>query len=66
MKRLFTERHGEGKPRVADTPDDGTREGLLTLVSARLDEEWFGLSFNEKTVGISFRSADGGRGWCGA
>ena len=48
MKKLFTERHGEGKPRVAETLDDATREGLLTLVSARIDEEWFGLSFNEK------------------
>jgi len=48
MKKLFTERHGEGKPRVAEKLDDATREGLLTLVSARIDEEWFGLSFNEK------------------
>jgi len=48
MKKLFTERHGEGKPRVAETLDDATREGLLALVSARIDEEWFGLSFNEK------------------
>lgn len=48
MKRLFTERHGEGNARVAESLDDGTREGLLTLVSARIDEEWFGLSFNEK------------------
>jgi hypothetical protein len=48
MKRLFTERHGEGKARVAESLDDGTREGLLTLVAARINEEWFGLSFNEK------------------
>ncbi len=48
MKKLFTERHGEGKARVAEILDDATREGLLTLVSARIDEEWFGLSFNEK------------------
>ena len=48
MKKLFTERHGEGKARVADILDDATREGLLTLVSARIDEEWSGLSFNEK------------------
>ena len=47
MKKLFTERHGAGKARVAETLDDATREGLLTLVSARIDEEWFGLSFNE-------------------
>jgi hypothetical protein len=48
MKKLFTERHGEGKARIAEILDDATREGLLTLVSARIDEEWFGLSFNEK------------------
>ena len=48
MKKLFTERHGEMHPRVKELLDDATREGLLTLVSARIDEEWFGLSFNEK------------------
>ncbi|MEX2283672.1 MAG: hypothetical protein WEE89_14400 [Gemmatimonadota bacterium] len=48
IRKLFTERHGEGKPRLAETLDEPTREGLLTLVSARIDEEWFGLSFNEK------------------
>lgn len=48
MKKLFTERHGEGKARVAESLDDTTREGLLTLVSARIDEEWFGLSFNQE------------------
>ena len=37
MKKLFTERHGEGKARVAESIDDATREGLLTLVSARID-----------------------------
>ena len=48
MKKLFTDRHGEGKARVAESLDDTTREGLLTLVSARIDEEWFGLSFHNK------------------
>jgi hypothetical protein len=48
MKKLFTERHGESKARVAESLDNATRAGLLTLVSARIDEEWFGLSFNEK------------------
>jgi hypothetical protein len=51
MKKLFTERHSEGKARVGETLDDATREGLLALVSARIDEEWFGLSFNEKCGG---------------
>src|SRR5438067_2317670 len=45
-KKLFTERHGEGKPRLAEELDEATRQGLLTLVSAHIDEEWFGLSFN--------------------
>jgi hypothetical protein len=45
MKKLFTERHGQGKPRTAEVLDDATRNGLLTLLNARLDEEWFGRSF---------------------
>lgn len=45
MKKLFTERHGETKPRVAEELNEAARSGLLTLVGARIDEEWFGLSF---------------------
>lgn len=48
MKKLFTERHGGGKPRIAESLDETTREALLTLVRARMDEEWFGLSFPAK------------------
>ena len=48
MKKLFTERHGQAKPRVSETLDETTRNGLLTLVTARIDEEWFGLSFPNK------------------
>ena len=48
MRRLFTERHGQAKPRVAEALDETTRNGLLTLVSARIEEEWFGLSFPNK------------------
>ena len=48
MKKLFTDRHGEARPRVKEVLDDVTREGLLSLVSARIDKECFGLSFNEK------------------
>jgi hypothetical protein len=48
MKKLFTERHGDSKPRVAERLDDATRNGLLTLVASRIDEEWFGLSFPNK------------------
>ncbi len=45
MKKLFTERLSEILPRVAETLDYNTRNALQTLVSARLEEEWFGLSF---------------------
>ncbi|MBI4472758.1 MAG: hypothetical protein HY646_08825 [Acidobacteria bacterium] len=48
MKKLFTERHGQGRPRIAEALDDITRNALLTLVSARIDEEWFGLKFPNK------------------
>jgi hypothetical protein len=48
MRKLFTERHGPAKPRIAEVLDDTTRNGLLTLVSARIGEEWFGLSFPNK------------------
>lgn len=48
MKRLFTERHGAIKPRVAETLDATTRDALLTLICARLDEEWFGLRFPKR------------------
>lgn len=48
MKRLFTERHGETKPRVSEELDANARLGLLTLLSSRIDEEWFGCSFPEK------------------
>jgi hypothetical protein len=53
VKRLFTERHGEGKARVAESVDDGTREGLPTLASDRIDEDWFGHPTSEggNTVG---------------
>lgn len=48
MKKLFTERHGHALPRVAEVLDETTRNGLLTLITSRIDEEWFGLSFNDK------------------
>lgn len=48
MKKLFTERHGVTKPRVSEALDEAARSGLLTLISGRIDEEWFGLSFPEK------------------
>lgn len=48
MKKLFTERHGLVKPRVAEALDEPARNGLINLVLARMDEEWFGLSFPYK------------------
>ena len=45
MKRLFTERHGGGKPRTSETLDGVTARGILELVSARISEEWFGGAF---------------------
>ena len=48
MKKLFTERHGEAKPRVAEALNDAIRNGLLTLVNSRIDEEWFGLALPNK------------------
>lgn len=48
MQKLFTERYGAATPRVSETLDAAARSGLLTLICARIDEEWFGLSFPEK------------------
>lgn len=48
MKRLFTERQGQVLPRVAETLDETTRNALVTLISSRIDEEWFGLNFPQK------------------
>lgn len=45
MKKLFTERHGGAPPRVKEELDEVTRNGLMALVQARIDEEWFGNSF---------------------
>ena len=45
MKKLFTERHGGAVPRAKENLDEITRNGLLELVGARIDEEWFGDSY---------------------
>jgi hypothetical protein len=47
MKSLFTDRHGQGKPRTADGLDDATRLGLLSLVSTKIEQGWFGAAFPE-------------------
>jgi hypothetical protein len=48
MKKLFTERHGAAKPRIAESLDDSAKAALLNLFEARVEEEWFGLSFPQK------------------
>ncbi len=48
MRKLFTERHGQGKPRTSEAIDQPTRMGLLGLVSSLIDQDWFGLSFPAK------------------
>ena len=59
MKKLFTERHGAIKPRSAEALDDTTRNALLTLIRARMDEEWFGLSFPDKcSDGYAYAGTD--------
>jgi hypothetical protein len=45
VRKLFTERHGQGKPRTAEILDDAARTGLLGFVSSLIDQDWFGLSF---------------------
>jgi hypothetical protein len=45
MKKLFTERHGQAKPRVAEALNDSAREALVGLWKSRINEEWFGESF---------------------
>jgi hypothetical protein len=48
MRKLFSERHGQGKPRTAEVLDEPTKTGLLGLVSSLIDQDWFGLSFPSK------------------
>lgn len=45
MKRLFTERHTGMKSRVGEQLNGPCRQGLLSLVGARISEEWFGEAF---------------------
>ena len=45
MRRLFTERQGGMKPRVGEQLNAPCRLGLLSLVEARISEEWFGQAF---------------------
>ena len=46
MKKLFTERHGMGEPRVKDEFDVTLTKGLLTVIIAKIDENLFGEAFS--------------------
>ncbi len=62
MKRLFTERHGGTKPRVSETLDEIARNALWNLLSARIDEEWFGFLFPDKCRdGYAYAGTDFGK-----
>jgi hypothetical protein len=45
QKKLFTERHGGTKPRVQETLDDATRNGLLANVNTKFTTECLGYAF---------------------
>lgn len=45
MKKLFSERAGFRQPRVKEELDDPSKLALIALVSAKIDENWFGVSF---------------------
>jgi len=62
MKRLFTERHGGTKPRVNEALDETARSALWNLLSARIDEEWFGFLFPNKCAdGYAYAGTDFGK-----
>jgi hypothetical protein len=48
MKKLFTERHGMIEPRVKEELDVELTKGLLTVVTAKIDENLFGGAFSEE------------------
>jgi hypothetical protein len=45
MKKLFTERHGLTQPRVKEELDANAAVGLLAILEAKIDENWFGGAF---------------------
>jgi hypothetical protein len=45
MKKLFTERYGMTLPRVSEELDERSARGLLSLIEARIGENWFGEAF---------------------
>jgi AbiJ N-terminal domain 4 len=48
MKKLFTDRHGMNEPRVKEELDIDLTKGLLSVINAKIDENFFGASFSEE------------------
>jgi hypothetical protein len=48
MKKLFTDRCGQGLPRTREALDDDSRTALWSLLTARIQEEWFGFAFPDQ------------------
>ena len=48
MKKLFTERHGMHEPRVLEELDVDLTKALLTIINAKIDENFFGAAFSEE------------------
>jgi len=44
--KLFTDRHGQAKVRTKEVLDEESRMAIWNLLSARIEEEWFGYHFN--------------------
>lgn len=62
MKKLFTERRGEARPRVVEALDENARAALLHLFVARVDEQWFGYTFPVKCPdGYAYAGTDLGK-----
>jgi len=48
MKKLFTDRYGQGLPRTKEELDDESRSALWGLLTNRIQEEWFGFAFPDQ------------------
>jgi hypothetical protein len=48
MRKLFTDRYGQGLPRTKEELDDESRTALWGLLTNRIQEEWFGFAFPDQ------------------
>ncbi len=48
MKKLFTDRFNQGLPRTKEELDEISRNAIWSLLIARIQQEWFGYSFNDR------------------